>query len=49
MDVIKEENNEGLLDTIHKCIMCGAPAYEVAENEYACTKCECTWKVDNCE
>ncbi len=48
MSVIKEESNEGLLDTIHKCIMCDAPAYEVAENEYKCTECDCIWKVVEC-
>ncbi len=45
MGVIKEENNKGLLDTIHKCVMCNAAAYEVGEKEYSCTECECTWKV----
>jgi len=49
MGVIKEESNEGLLDTIHTCIMCDAPAYEVAEGKYECTECSCTWKVVDCE
>jgi len=49
MTVAKEENTKGLLDTIHRCIMCDAPAYEVSENEYSCTECDCVWKVVDCE
>jgi len=42
------ERQESLMDSLHNCLMCDAPAYETEENEYACSKCEWTWKVVNC-
>lgn len=41
--------NNTLLDTIHKCLRCEAPAYEVKENEYRCSECDFTWEVYICE
>ncbi len=46
------ENNElQMADTIHKCIYCESPAYEVEEDKFKCTKKECglVWRVKNCE
>jgi len=48
MDDIKEKK-EGLLDTLHKCIMCNATAYEVKDDKYECSRCDFEWEVLNCE
>ena len=44
-----ENVEEGLLDTLHKCIMCNATAYEVDEDRYECSECTFKWEVLNCE
>lgn len=41
--------NQSLLDTLHRCLRCDAPAYEVGNEEYACSECDFTWEVDNLE
>ena len=44
-----ERTKEGLLDTLHKCIMCEAPAYEVKKDNYECSRCDFEWEVLNCD
>ena len=42
-----ENETEGLLDTIHKCLMCNSEAYDCEECEFVCSDVNCNfkWKV----
>jgi hypothetical protein len=46
-----ESNEMRMVDTIHKCLFCGSPAYEVAPNEFKCSSEECglIWRIIDCE
>lgn len=45
------KHKKELIDTLHRCITCNAPAYEVGKGEYKCSvrKCGCKWRVISCE
>jgi len=44
-----ESTEKGLLDTLHKCIMCNSTAYKVEDGRYECSKCSFEWRVLSCE
>lgn len=47
----EEYKKPKMLDTLHKCLMCNAKAYEYDEGRYVCSNndCEFTWRVKHCE
>lgn len=47
----EEAKANTMMDTLHRCLMCDAPAHECDEEDlYMCSDNECgfTWKVERC-
>lgn len=51
MDYKEDLSKKGLLDTLHSCLVCESPAFEVEQDHYKCSSKDCNfeWKVNRCE